>query len=182
MFIPGTPRPQGSKIARQVTTSTGGRYAAGAAGARRARRTVLCESSKGLPAWRAAVAAGAAVAHPDGPLDGPVAMTVVLRMPRTKAMGDRPAPPMVERPDLDKLLRGIFDGLTGPALRDDSQVIAITATKRRARPGESPGAEITLTAAGGRSRFAAALPDALRVLDDLRDSLPAAGPEEPHDA
>ena len=66
-------------------------------------------------------------------------------MPRTKAMGDKPAPPMLQRPDLDKLLRSTCDGLTGAAYVDDSQATHISSEKRRAEPGEQTGAQITLS-------------------------------------
>ena len=66
-------------------------------------------------------------------------------MPRTKAMGEKPAPPMLQRPDLDKLLRSTCDGLTGAAYVDDSQVTHISSEKRRAEPGEQTGAHITLS-------------------------------------
>ena len=66
-------------------------------------------------------------------------------MPRTKAMGDKPAPPMLQRPDLDKLDSSTCDGLTGAAYADDSQVTRICSEKRRAAPGEQTGAHITLS-------------------------------------
>ena len=108
----------------------------------RGRRAVLVESSKRLPAWRIAVQ-DAALQHLDPiPAGVPVAVEIVFVMPRTKAMGNRPAPPMVQRPDADKLARAVLDGLTGPAFADDSQVVRLVVTKRRADPGEEPGARI----------------------------------------
>lgn len=52
---------------------------------------------------------------------------------------------MVQKPDLDKLLRALNDGLTGVAFHDDSQVVNIAATKRRAEPGEETGVEVNIT-------------------------------------
>lgn len=66
-------------------------------------------------------------------------------MPRTKAMRDKPAPPMIQKPDTDKLIRAINDSLTGVAFRDDSQVTTIVAHKRRARPGEDPGVVVRVS-------------------------------------
>ena len=60
-------------------------------------------------------------------------------------MRDKPAPPMIQRPDSDKLLRAVFDSITGVAFWDDSQVTHITAHKRRAAFGEQPGARVTIT-------------------------------------
>ena len=129
IHVRGNPAPQGSKQAFV-----------------RGRRAVLVESSKRLPAWRIAVQ-DAALQHLDPiPAGVPVAVEIVFVMPRTKAMGNRPAPPMVQRPDADKLARAVLDGLTGPAFADDSQVVRLVVTKRRADPGEEPGARINVEA------------------------------------
>ena len=121
------PAPQGSKNAY-----------------RRGNRCVLVESSKKVKPWREAVARAAKENIPQ-PLEGEIHLRVVFVMPRTKAMGDKPAPPMLQRPDLDKLLRSTCDGLTGAAYVDDSQVTHISSEKRRAEPGEPTGAHITLS-------------------------------------
>ena len=103
---------------------------------------VLVESSKKVKPWREAV--GAKARETVGELlDGPLVLDVEFIMPRPKALGDKAAPPMVQRPDTDKLLRSTCDGLTGTAYGDDSQVVTIHAHKRRAEPGETPGAHIT---------------------------------------
>lgn len=65
-------------------------------------------------------------------------------MPRPKALGDREAPPMIQRPDIDKLCRAVLDGLTGVVFKDDSQVVSLYALKERALPGESTGAKISV--------------------------------------
>lgn len=125
-FVEGTPAPQGSK-----------------SGFIRGGRVVLVESSKKVKPWREAV--GAKARESVGELlDGPLVLEVEFVMPRPKALGDKEAPPMVQRPDTDKLLRSTCDGLTGTAYADDSQVVTIHAHKRRAKPGESPGACIAL--------------------------------------
>lgn len=122
-FVPGVPAPQGSK--RHVG---GGR---------------LIESSKKVAPWRAAVAA-ATLAHVPDHLTGPITLEVVFVMPRPKAWGKNRQDPMVQQPDLDKLIRAVDDALTGHAFADDSQVTHITAMKRRARRDEPTGAWITL--------------------------------------
>lgn len=126
LWVEGIPAPQGSKNA----------YVRGG-------RAVLVESSKKVPAWRNAVAK-AAFEKFQQPLDGPVELHVEFVMPRTKAMRKNPAPPMVQKPDLDKLIRSTCDGLTGPAVADDSRIVAIVANKRRAEFGEQTGAHITI--------------------------------------
>ena len=55
------------------------------------------------------------------------------------------APPMVQRPDLDKLIRSTLDGLTGAVFVDDSQVVAVHASKRRAEAWEITGVEVQAT-------------------------------------
>ncbi|RAV34905.1 RusA family crossover junction endodeoxyribonuclease [Corynebacterium heidelbergense] len=132
VFVPGVPAPQGSK-----------------SGFVRGGRCVLVESSKKVSPWRAAVAR----AFTGEPATGPLRLFVEFVMPRPKNLGDKTAPPMDVRPDLDKLLRSTCDGMTGAAYADDSQVVHIIAHKRRARPGETTGAHIRLTPAtsGGSS-------------------------------
>ena len=95
------------------------------------------ESSKKVKPWRRAVNAVARQAFPQ-PLTGPVE-------PRTKAHGKKTAPPMVQRPDLDKLIRSTLDGLTGAVFVDDSQVVAVHASKRRAEAWETTGVEVQAT-------------------------------------
>lgn len=124
VFIPGVPAPQGSK--RHVG---GGR---------------LVESSKKVKPWRRAVNVVARQAFSQ-PLTGPVELHLAFRMPRTKAHGKKTAPPMVQRPDLDKLIRSTLDGLTGAVFVDDSQVVAVHASKRRAEAWETTGVEVQAT-------------------------------------
>ncbi|HVO78297.1 MAG TPA: RusA family crossover junction endodeoxyribonuclease [Methanomassiliicoccales archaeon] len=47
-----------------------------------------------------------------------------------------------KRPDLDKLVRAVLDGLTMHLIPDDSQVVVIQARKRYAAEGDTPGARI----------------------------------------
>lgn len=122
----GTPAPQGSK--RHVG---GGR---------------LIEMSKKVQPWRHAVALAARQQTPrTPPPTTPVGVQIAFYLPRTKAMRDKPAPPMVQRPDVDKLIRSTLDGLTmGGAVTDDAQITTVTASKQRAGVGEPPRAVITL--------------------------------------
>lgn len=76
--------------------------------------------------------------------EGAVGMALTFIMPRTKAMKDKPAPPMTQRPDTIKLARAVEDALAGIAYRDDSQIIHHFLVKRRAEPGENPGVKITI--------------------------------------
>lgn len=125
-LVPGIPAPQGSKSAFV-----------------RGGRAVLVESSKGVGPWREAVAWSARSAV-NGLITGPVELHIEFIMPRPKAWGKKRNDPMVQRPDLDKTLRSTCDGLTGSAYMDDSQVVKITASKRRAGHDEATGALITI--------------------------------------
>lgn len=122
-FVPGMPAPQGSK--------------------RHVGKGRMVEDSKRVPAWRKQVSR---VARVFGPRLGtaPVAVTLEFVMPRPKAWGKMRADPMVQRPDVDKLARAVLDGLTGFCFDDDSQVISLVATKRRAAFAEMPGVRITV--------------------------------------
>lgn len=111
-WVSGIPAPQGSK--RHVG---GGR---------------MIEMSKAVGPWREAVRAEAQQKFAV-PFDGPVSVTVTFNLKRPKtARRDTPC----IRPDLDKLLRAVLDGLTAAgAFGDDGQVTEIVARKRYGHPG-----------------------------------------------
>ena len=104
-FVPGTPRPQGSKS----ISRTGHLY----------------ESNKGLKAWRKTVEAHATLWRVKQrrwkPLDGPLWVAFDFRLPRPKRPKDsRPIGP----PDLSKLVRAVEDGLkVGGIIKDDARIV-----------------------------------------------------------
>ena len=105
----------------------------------------MVEMSKALPEWRRTLITAARAAHREEPMDGPVAVTVVFVFPRAKALKDKPAPPHTSAPDTDKLCRAVGDALEqARVLVNDSQITTWHAHKRRAAPGETPGAHITV--------------------------------------
>lgn len=122
-FVPGNPAPQGSKAYK---------------GHRRSRTTgkdvpVLVESSKALIPWRNAVHGAAAQHLFDqyrggwAPLDCALAVDVTFVLPRGATV-TRPLPTVP--PDLDKLLRGLLDGLTDARVwTDDARVVTLTTWK-----------------------------------------------------
>ena len=93
-----------------------------------------------LALWRASVREGAkATGAILSPL--PISVRIVFGMPRPKShLMVRGAKLMVRAkyyyarpavaPDLDKLVRGVLDALTGICYNDDSQVVEIVASKR----------------------------------------------------
>lgn len=115
-FVQGVPVPQGSKSGRVVEG-----------------RVVLTDGfgdkPRRLGVWRDAVFGGA----PDLRLDGPVWVELVFFLPRPASVSR--VVPFV-RPDLDKLVRAVLDGLTCRGgvglLCDDSRVVRLVAEKRYA--------------------------------------------------
>ena len=101
----------------------------------------MVESSKAVGPWREAVRAECQrVMNGDGPLAGPVHVTAMFGLPRPKGhygtgrnahVLKRSAPAWPSgKPDLDKLLRALLDGLTaGGAWADDAQVAQLAARK-----------------------------------------------------
>jgi Holliday junction resolvase RusA-like endonuclease len=111
--VRGLPVPQGSSKAFVV-----------------AGRARITSASKGLPAWRNAIATAAASAMGERPvMTGPVSVEVCFYLPRPASAPKRVLVPAT-RPDVDKLLRALLDGITGVVLKDDSLVVDVTALKR----------------------------------------------------
>lgn len=135
--IHGTPQPQGSK----TLTRFGG----------------LREDNKHLAPWRAdAIAAIRAEMGDLLPVTAAVTVEAEFYFTRPRshygtgrnAMSVKPAAPLLhsQKPDLDKLLRALGDALTqGGAIRDDSQVVQIDASKHWT--AAAPTTWVTLTLA-----------------------------------
>lgn len=88
--------------------------------------------------WKRTVLAQVLPAKPPAPAEGPLVMDLVFELPRPKSAPKRVQHPTT-RPDLDNLLKAIKDALRGVVYRDDSQIVALTATKKY---GEAPGVSI----------------------------------------
>ena len=133
--VPGVPAPGGSKRAiRHAVTG----------------KTVVLDACKNNPAWRERVAVFAAQAWGDQkPLDGPVQLWVVFRMPRPKGhyragkwAGElRKGAPLyhTRKPDATKLLRALEDALKGILWHDDNQVVFQQVKKLYC---DTPGAKV----------------------------------------
>jgi Holliday junction resolvase RusA-like endonuclease len=115
-FIEGEAAPQGSKT-----------------GFVKNGRVVMIESSTKVKPWRAAVAEQCArymSGETLNPMDTPVEIALVFYLPKPKTV-KREWPSV--KPDLDKLIRSTFDGLTtGGLYTDDALVIAVSASKEYA--------------------------------------------------
>lgn len=123
-FIEGVPVPQGSKTVSQA----------------KGRAWLRDANAKRLKPWRHVVATHADLGVT---FDCPVTVTLSFVLPRPQ----RPRWPVpAVKPDLDKLTRAVFDGLTdGGLLGDDARVVALTATKRYPNPGDLTGVGIDVT-------------------------------------
>ena len=123
-FIPGIPIPQGSKKG----------FIAGK------RVVIVDDNAATLKPWRAVVAKAA---NRGMTLDGPVHADLLFVMPRPqKPRWDVPA----VKPDIDKLTRAIFDGLTeGGLLADDARVTRMVVEEVYASPISPVGVHVTVT-------------------------------------
>lgn len=112
---------------------------------------VTSASTHALKAWEKAVReAGHQAAAGREPFAGPVDLIAVFSFLRPKSVKESKRPEHTVKPDLDKLLRGILDPLSGVVYVDDSQIIATHVSKRYA---ETPGVEITIQPAATSSLF-----------------------------
>ena len=90
------------------------------------------ESSKFLPAWRNTVkqaAEDAVTIEGWAKVSGPVELEVMFYLDRPSSVSTVKRPQPTVPPDLDKLIRGVGDALTGVVYDDDSQVIRCLAWK-----------------------------------------------------
>lgn len=124
--IAGIPAPQGSK----TRTNWGVR-----------------EDNPATKPWRSSVAweATAAMSQLDAePLAGPVQVHALFYFPRPKShygtgrnaetLKESAPAYVATKPDLDKLLRAIGDGITGIVVRDDNQIVSLSARKLYGTP------------------------------------------------
>jgi Holliday junction resolvase RusA-like endonuclease len=143
--VAGLPAPQGSKRAF-VNYRTG-------------KPVVLEMAGAKLSDWRSAVrdaAVGVMLGMAPGaarvPLTGPLSVSLAFTLPKPKSAPKTRRTYPDKRPDLDKLVRAVLDGLTGPLFADDAQVILLTAGKLY--PGEGfvalphPGVMVTVKQIG----------------------------------
>jgi len=129
----GTPAPQGSK--------------------RHVGRGIMVESCKALPPWREAIVWAVREARNrenfNGWFECPVFVCIDFYLPRPKSTPKRILRPF-RKPDVDKLVRSVFDSLTiAGVIDDDARVVNLHAEKHFCGPGkvlDVPGAIITVEA------------------------------------
>ena len=129
--VEGVPQPRGSKKALP-NRATG--------------RAMMVDSNPKSGPWMNAVAHHAAQAMDGGPLfDGPVEVSIRFAFPRPKShyrtgkhsneLRDDAPDWHAKKPDCDKLVRAIGDGMTGVVYRDDSQIALLHVDKRYVESG-----------------------------------------------
>ena len=127
-FVAGVPAPKGSMRGFVV-----------------GRRAILTSDNTKLKPWAFAVRAEALRVRTGEPIVGPVRVHVQFYLPRPKSLPARISA-ATKKPDLDKLLRGALDAISGVLFVDDAQVIAVWATKAYARTPAEAGAQIRVEA------------------------------------
>jgi Holliday junction resolvase RusA-like endonuclease len=117
IVVRDTPQPQGSKRA----------FALRKAGVPTGQAVVVDDNKPGLRNWRESVRAEVQkVMDGRSPLEGPVVLAVTFTVPKPKSAPKRRVTWPEKKPDLDKLLRSVCDGLkSGGAYGDDAQVVEI---------------------------------------------------------
>ena len=143
LWVPGHPRPGGSKTAFRTPKG----------------RKVVKEAGKHTPAWRSQVADLAAGAWEGPPVrDRPLSLSLEFVLPRPKKhfrtgqkahlLRDDAPTFHCSKPDLTKLVRAVEDSLTGIVWHDDAQVVVQSAMKRY---GDAPGVRIIVDEMGRAS-------------------------------
>lgn len=126
-FVPGIPKPGGSKRAFR-NRKTGG--------------IIITEDCKGNKDWRACVKMFARESYSGPPLNGPLKVWATFYMPRPKGHYGtgknegtlKPSAPEypTTTPDATKLWRSTEDALTGILWRDDAQIVTQIISKEYA--------------------------------------------------
>lgn len=135
IFVAGDPVTQGSKKAFAYQPKGGGR----------ARASVVDDNKKGLRDWRARISVAAQFELDERLMVAKgeavkVGLVFHLKRPQSHYRTGRHAGKLKERaatlphtskPDLDKLVRAVFDALKGVVYVDDSQVAAFGETRKQ---------------------------------------------------
>ena len=107
-------------------------------------RPIITSATKGLKAWEGKIMAAAGAQANGVLLTDPVIVRIAFFLSRPKSKKSGPIP-HTTRPDLDKLIRGATDALTGIVWKDDAQAVEIRATKVYVEThDEAPRAEFTI--------------------------------------
>jgi Holliday junction resolvase RusA-like endonuclease len=113
------------------------------------RPIVTSTSGKGLKDWEHDIRTLAAAERlHSGLFDGPTQVFLHFFLPKPLSAPKR-LTWQTKKPDLDKLIRSVLDGLTPVVLKDDAIVVRIVATKGFADDYQPPGVQIEVCEAVG---------------------------------
>lgn len=124
-WVSGKPQPQGSAKAFVVNG-----------------RARITSANRNLNQWRDLVASQAQGIVP-APITGPVELRLEFHLPRPATLPKKVLH-HIKRPDLDKLVRAACDAITHVLIRDDAQVVILTAVKLYAPPAGRVGCQISI--------------------------------------
>jgi len=129
----------------------------------------ITESNRNVASWQQLVKEGASQALNNLPdadrrifMEG-VRLTIGFVLPRPQSLAKR-ITAHLKAPDLDRLIRAIFDGLTGTVYQDDRQVCELVAAKRYATIGEAAHVWVRVEPTAGIGRTIAVPPAPLPLL------------------
>jgi Holliday junction resolvase RusA-like endonuclease len=143
IIVRGLPKPKGSKRGFAIPVK-GKLTKAG----KQKHRVVMAESAgEPLADWITDVSAAVQLAlrkHPGWiPLDGPVITLTTFYLPRPASLPARILYP-TKKPDLDKLIRAVWDVCTKKIWTDDARVVDELTRKRFADAQHPPGMVMTV--------------------------------------
>lgn len=132
----GEPVPKGSKSA----------FAIRKGGVLTGKVAMVEGNKKRQSEWKARVHTAAQLAAGNGAqlFDGPVHLAVHFWLTKPVSAPKRRRTWPIRKPDIDKLLRGLLDPLTGVLLADDARIVSLQATKDYVADGGRPGADVVL--------------------------------------
>lgn len=125
VFVPGTPRPEGSL---RALTPHGAQ-----------RPVVIHASDRKLRSWRAVIAAQVAERWHRPPSLMPWRVVCEFCLPRPASVSIKRRSLPTTRPDLDKLVRSVLDALAGVLWVNDAQVVSLIANKVYAADEQTVG-------------------------------------------
>ncbi len=106
--------------------------------------TITTHDNPKTKEWQQLVANAAQAYGPGTLLDGPVMLKLIFYLQRPKSLTPKKRPYPIVKPDLDKLIRAVGDGLKGIIYAEDARIIRLVAGKFYCEFGDTPRVEITV--------------------------------------
>jgi Holliday junction resolvase RusA-like endonuclease len=78
------------------------------------------------------------------PVEGVVRVRLMFFMPRPKSLPKKTVH-HIKKPDIDNLVKGVLDAMTGICFKDDSQIVDLSSSKHYLRiGGDVPGIDVDI--------------------------------------